>query len=406
MKTDLSKLKVALVADWLTEVGGAENVLIEVAKIFPDAPIFTSQFREKFAPKFFAQRDIRTGWMNIFPRKLRKFLSPLRYVFFAHLDLREFDLVISINNAEAKNLTRANLRENAVHVSYLQGPPTQYYWREYDRYIENPGFGKLNFLARIGLKILLKPMRKMDYNAAQKPDFLLANSTYVQSEIREFYGRESEVLFPPVDVKSIQDFAKKISKNETKKLREKLFDGEDFYMIAGRQVNWKRVDIAVDFAKKTGENLLILGDGAEHEKLVARAKTQPMIYCGSREKTEPKMPKNIKFLPRYDGAKELTKYLVAAKGFLFTSLEPFGITPVESLAVGTPVIAFAKGGARDFIDVKNGVFFDEQNVESLEKAAEVFAKKTWNKNEISRSAEKFSNANFAKNLMEILEEKI
>lgn len=381
--------KVALICDWLTEIGGAEQVLEQVSRIFPKAPIFTSQFRENSSPKYFASRDIQTGWLNIFPRKLRKFISPLRYLYFSHLDLREFDLIISINNAEAKNISRKNMAPNSIHISYMQGPPTQYYWGLYDRYIENPGFGKLNFLARIGLKILVKPLRKVDYNAAQKPDFLLANSQYVAEEINKFYDRKSEILFPPVGVKAIKDFAKKVDKKEVDQLRKKLFAGAGFYLIAGRQVNWKRMDIAIDFAKKTKKNLLLIGDGAEHAALVEQAGK-----C-----------KNIKFLPRYDGARDLTKYLLAAKGFLFTSLEPFGITPVESLSAGTPVIAFREGGSRDFVNEINGEFFARQDAKSLAEAIAKFEDRIFAKNEIIKSAEKFSNENFAKNLVKILNSK-
>lgn len=389
-KMNLDDLKIALVCDWLTEAGGAEKVLEKVAREFPDAPIFTSQFRPKSAPKFFAKKDVRVGWMNVFPRAARKFLSPLRYFYFAHLNLKNFDLVISINNAEAKNISRKNLAPNALHISYLQGPPTQYYWREYERYLQNPGFGKLNFLARFGLKVLVKPLRKIDFKAAQKPDFLLANSRYVADEIREFYGRESTILHPNVDTKTFANLAQKTTATDVKNLRKKLFDGADFYIFAGREVNWKRSDIAVDWAKKSGENLLLVGDGAEHENLVARAKNA----------------KNIKFLPRYDGAKTIAKYFVAARAFIFTSREPFGISPVECLAAGTPVVAFAEGGSRDFLNGGNGVFFDKQNAESLARAMKKFAQKKFDRAEIRESVARFSDGNFAKNLREILAKKL
>ncbi len=390
MKNTHSKPKTAIICDWLTEIGGAEKVLEQVSRMFPEAPIFTSQYRERSAPKYFAKKDIRTGWLNIFPRSLRKFISPLRYIYFNHLNLREFDLIISINNAEAKNISRKNLKPGATHISYLQGPPTQYYWGLYDRYIENPGFGKLNFIARFGLKLLVKPLRKIDLSASKKPHFLVANSHYVAREIKKYYGRESEVLWPNVDVKSVQEFAKKVDKKTAKEIRENLFHGEEFFMIAGRQVNWKRMDVAINFAKETGKNLLVIGDGAEHENLLSLA-----------EKFE-----NIKFLPRYNGAADLAKYLIATKAFLFTSLEPFGITPVEALAAGTPVIAFNEGGSRDFVNEKNGEFFAKQTPKSLANAVEKFEKKKFQEKDISKSTEEFSSANFAKNLEKIINEKV
>lgn len=389
MTNDLKHLKIALVCDWLTETGGAEKVLEQVSRTFPDAPIFTSQFRAKSAPKYFMGRDVRSGWLNVLPRGLRKFISPLRYVYFSHLKLREYDLIVSINNAEAKNISRQNMKPGAIHVSYLQGPPTQYYWREYDRYIKNPGFGKLNFLARIGLKTLVKPLRKIDYAAAQKPDVLLANSHYVADEIHTFYHRDATALWPNVDTETFTKLAQKVDARTKQKLRQELFDGQPFFITAGRQVNWKRLDIAIDFAKKTGQNLLLVGDGAEHVNLVARANGAP----------------NIKFLPHYNGATDIAKYFVAARAFLFTSLEPFGITPVECLACGTPVIAFSSGGSRDFIqDGQNGVFFDGQNAESLAKAVTRFSKIKWNQSHVRQSATQFSNDNFVKSLKVILNE--
>ena len=386
-KNDFANVKIALVCDWLTEVGGAENVLRAVHEMFPRAPIFTSQFRKKSAPKYFANADIRTGWLNIFPRYFRKFISPLRYFYFAHLNLRDYDLIISINNAEAKNISRKNLKKSALHVSYLQGPPTQYYWGLYDKYIANPGFGKLNFLARFGLKLLVKLLRKIDFAAAQRPDVLLANSTYVKSEIREFYQRDSIVLHPNVDVENIAKLAAKIREKDCQNLCQKLFNGEKFFLVAGRQVAWKRQDLAIKACAKIGANLLLVSGGAEHEKLVKLAAQNP----------------HIKFLPHYDGVREIVQYFAAARAFIFPSLEPFGITPVEALAAGCPVAAFAKGGALDFIrDGENGVFFAGQNVDDVVRALRKINEVKFDKKLIQRSAETFSEANFQQNFHEIL----
>jgi len=390
----ISELRVALVCDWLTEVGGAENVLAKIANMFPDAPIYTSQFREKSAPKFFMNRDIRTGWLNIFPRFLRKFMSPLRYFYFAHLQLREYDLIISICNAEAKNISRKNMNKNAIHISYLQGPPTQYYWGMYDEYMKNPGFGKLNFLARLGLKILARSMRKIDFAAGEKPDFLLANSNYVKDEIAKYYKRKSDVLWPNVDVETIAKIVAKVTEKDRENLHKKLFNGEDFFIVSGRQVSWKRIDLAIAACVKISANLLVAGYGAEHEKLVTLAEK---LGQNSR----------IKFLPRYDGIREITEYFAAAKAFIFPSLEPFGITPVEALAAGCPVIAFREGGARDFVrEGENGVFFARQNVDDLATALEKISRIKFDKNVVKNSAQKFSDDEFAKNLREILTEKL
>jgi glycosyltransferase involved in cell wall biosynthesis len=301
--------------------------------------------------------------------------------------LREFDLVISVNNAEAKNISRKNLGKNAVHVSYLQGPPTQYYWGLYDQYLKNPGFGKLNFLARFGLKLLASPLRKTDFKAAQKPDVLLANSTYVKDEIKKYYHRDATVLHPNVDATSMVKIVAKISEKDRNNIQQKLFGGEDFFIVAGRQVGWKRIDLAIQACMELDQNLLVIGDGAEHKKLVELAGQSSQI----------------RFLPRYNGAAEIAKYFVSAKAFIFPSLEPFGITPIEALAAGLPVVALKKGGALDFVeDGKNGVFFAEQTLESLIQALHKISLETFDKKVVQASALTFSEDNFQKAFREIL----
>jgi glycosyltransferase involved in cell wall biosynthesis len=299
--------------------------------------------------------------------------------------------VISINNAEAKNVKTFNPKtgKRALHISYLQGPPTQYYWGLYDEYLRDPGFGKLNFLIRWGLKILIRPLRKIDFKAAQKPDFLLANSSYVKEETRKYYQRDASVLWPSVDVEKIKDLAKKTSPEDMANLRQELFNGQDFWIISGRQANWKRVDLAISACQKLGENLLVAGYGAEHNRLARMAGGQD----------------NIKFLPRYDGTCEIVKYFVSAKGFIFPSLEPFGIVPIEALAAGTPVVALKKGGALDFIkEGKNGVFFKKQNIDDLTAAMKEMDNLKFDKKNIQNSIEQFSTGNFKTNLTKFIEE--
>lgn len=376
------KLRVALVCDWLTEIGGAEQVLLELCRMFPDAPIYTSQYRPKTAP-WFRDRVVRTGWLNLFPRCLRKFMAPLRVFYFNHLTIAGYDVVISVCNAEAKGVKV----ENGVHISYLQGPPTQYYWGLYDEYIKNPGFGKLNFLARAGLKLLLKPMRRSDYRSAQRPDILLANSHYVATEIAKYYRRDSRVVFPPVDVERVAKALEKVGRQDVKDVKRELFGGGDFYVVAGRQVNWKRFDLAVSACAKDVENLLVIGDGPEHDKLVNLAAGSP----------------KIKFLPKYSGVDEIAKYFSAAKGLIFPSLEPFGIVPVEALATGLPILAYRHGGASDIVEKGiNGMFFDQQTPTSLADGIKMFNRHKFNASAIKKSADRFNSRRFRTNIKEII----
>ena len=367
----LKDKKVAIVADWLTTYGGAEKVVKTVSDILPDAPIYTSQYSEKQID-WFRGRDVRTGWVNIFPASLRKILSIPRAIYFSRLDLSDYDIIISITTAESKGV---KTNENQLHISYLQGPPTQYFWGMYDKYVENPGFGVLNPIVRFFFKLLAKPMRKIDYKYAQRPDFLLANSTYSAREIEKYYDRPSEILFPPVDTK-------KFALNTEK---------DDFLISTSRQVNWKRLDLVVGAALETGEKLVLVGGGAEHEKLVKLA--------GGA--------KNIEFVPLIKDAEELSDLVGRAKAFVFPSLEPFGIAPIEALSAGTPVIAFNQGGSLDYIkDGQNGVFFDSQTVEGVIKGIKKFNKLKLNAEKISATAKKFDETQFKQEFERLLKEKI
>jgi glycosyltransferase involved in cell wall biosynthesis len=288
-------------------------------------------------------------------------------MYFSHLDLSEYDVVISITGAEAKYVKTGS---QTKHISYIHAP-TQYYWGKYDQYLSQPGFGILNPLMRFGLKALVGPLRRADYRFAQKPDVLIANSTFVQQEIKQYYNRDSIVVFPPV---SVVDTTLKTKR--------------DGFVIIGRQSNWKRIDLAIESVKQTGDKLTIIGDGAEHAALVKLADGA----------------KNIKFkAPVYDDKKK-SEILASAKGFIFTSQEPFGIAPVEALMTGTPVIALQDGGALDFvIDGKNGVFFNEQTIESLKAAIIRFDLIKFSLAEVKKSAAKFSDANFKKQIKELVD---
>ncbi len=363
--------KVAIVTDWLTTYGGAEKVVKTLHEIFPEAPILTSQYSKKDID-WFDDCDVRTGWLNIFPAKLRKFLGPLRVVYFSNLKLGEFDVIISSCIAESKGI---KTREDQLHISYLQGPPTQYYWGMYDDYVKNPGFGKLNGIVRFFFKLLVKPLRENDYQLSKRPDYIIANSTYSAKEVETYYYRQAAVVFPPVDVDKFRPSAKT----------------SDFYISTSRQVNWKRLDLAVEAFQDLDAKLVLVGGGAEHDKLVALA-------AGSA---------NIEFVPTINDSKELAQLVSKAKAFIFPSLEPFGIAPIEALSAGVPVIAYKKGGVLDYvIENKNGVFFPEQTAESLKKAVLLFEKKRFNKKEVSATAKSFSKDNFKKTIEQFIREKV
>ena len=209
-----SRCSVALVCDWLTTPGGAEKVLLELHRMYPDAPIYTSQYRAK-GIDWFNDATVKTGWLNLFPAKLRKLLGPLRQLYFSHLDLSQYDLIISVTGAEAKSV---KFSPSATHLCYCH-VPTQYYWQFYDQYLAHPGFGIFDPLVRGILKLLITPLRKADLAAAARPTKFITISNYDAAEIKKTYHRDAVVIPPPVDVKrfsaskspSLRKFSTKIS---------------------------------------------------------------------------------------------------------------------------------------------------------------------------------------------------
>ncbi len=158
-------MKVAIVCDWLTNVGGAEKVLLAVHQMYPDAPIYTSQYNPK-GIDWFKDADIRTGYLQHFPTKIRRLIPMFRQKYFDKLDLSEYDLVISVTGAEAKSI---KCGPNTTHICYCH-VPTQYYWQMYDDYVKNPGFGLLNPIVRCFFKLFVTPLKKADFSGAQRPD--------------------------------------------------------------------------------------------------------------------------------------------------------------------------------------------------------------------------------------------
>ena len=353
-------LKVAIVHDWLTG-GGAELVVEQLHKMFPDAPIYTSQ-----ATRYWRQRldgKVKTGILQCWPLPLlKKFTPVLRVWWFTHLNLNDYDLVISSSGAEAKGI---RVPRRVLHINYCHAP-THYYWSRYKEYMNRPGTGLLGNLSRAGLRILIKSMRKWDYKAAQRPDYMIANSKHIKSEIQKYYDRSATVINPPVAIERFRHLA------SNKKRRG--------FVIACRQTPYKRVDIAVRACTKLNLPLTVIGIGPEHRRLKRMA------------------GKTVTFLGKVSD-EVLAEELASAKAFLFPGLEDFGITPVEALAAGTPVIAYAAGGAFDYvIPGKTGILFEEQTVTGLAKALRSFARSNFDSIEISRFSERFSRQQFRRNM--------
>ncbi|HUC87723.1 MAG TPA: glycosyltransferase [Candidatus Binatia bacterium] len=367
----LSELKIAIVCDWLTDFGGAERVVVELHRLFPKAPIYTSQYTPAAIPDL-KDADVRTSWLQHLPKGFKKFLPIARAWSFSRLDLSGYDLVISSTGAEAKAVKTG---PKTVHVCYCHSP-TQYYWNRYEQYLKNPGFpGGFNWLGRFGLKLLVGPLRAWDHRVAQKPDLMIANSAHSQSMIKRYYQRDSVVVAPPVDTARFKP------KAETQKRHG--------FVTAGRQTPYKRIDLAVAACSKLGLPLTVIGNGPEHNKLVRLAGATVEFKT---DVSDSQMP----------------GYFQSAEAFIFPSnVEDFGITAVEALAAGTPVIAFDQGGPKDYIEPgKTGEFFTEQSADSLASVLKQFKPGDYDHKVIERSAEQFSISKFRTSVETVLQEAI
>jgi glycosyltransferase involved in cell wall biosynthesis len=360
----MKQIKVAIVHDWLIG-GGAELVVEQIHKMYPDAPIFTSMC----TPKWRKRLDDRvvTGWLGRWPfTKIYKILPLFRMWWFSRLKLQEYDLVISSSgNGEAKFI---NVPKQTRHIMYCHSP-THFYWRHYQQYLDNPKSGIFNPLIRLGLKLLVKPLRKMDRKAAQKPDLIIANSTHIKRDIQTYYGRDSVVIHPPVD---LSRFTKLHSTNRIG------------FITVGRQVPYKRIDLIVQACSKLSVPLTVIGRGPEHGKLVNLAGP------------------SVRFLDNASD-EQVALELSKAQAFIQASMEDFGITAIEAMASGTPVIALKAGGALDYvIDNKTGLFFDEQNSDSLTTTLASFTHSSFNFSKIRDYASNYSSSIFQKNLLKVL----
>ena len=405
-------MKVALVCDWLTNVGGAEKVLLRLHQLYPEAPIYTSQYDPK-GIGWFDDADVRTGPLQKYPAKLRRLLGAKRQKWFDELDLSEYDLIISVTGAEAKSVKSGKWRArhglpsknpNGIHICYCH-VPTQYYWQMYDDYVKNPGFGVFNPVVRGVFKRMVKKLRAKDYEGAQRPEYFVTISGYAKELIEQYYKRDAVVIHPPVEIEEFRS-QEGISRTRVAPARRHgrsaLILGRNlrnvleipslapYYIITSRQVNWKRIDLAVKACIRLGRKLLVVGEGPEHGALVKMARESEWV----------------EFVPLL-GKDRLAELLAGAKGYLFPSMEPFGIAPVEALASGCPVIAFGKGGALDYVrDGENGVLFARQTVKSLVDAIERFEKMKFDRNKVAKSVVGFDARRFDKEILDYVKKKL
>jgi glycosyltransferase involved in cell wall biosynthesis len=351
-------MKIALVHDYLSQDGGAEKVLEAFHEIWPEAPIFVL-FHDKKAIRRFHSADVRESWLARVPlgRKRYQWLLPLMPLATESYRLDDYDVVLSSVSAFAKGVITS---PQTIHISYCH-TPTRYLWSDTHSYLEDLQVPRF-------IKLLLPPvldrLRNWDRRASDRVDRYIANSDIVRGRIEKYYERESDVIFPPVDTELFR-----ISPNIG-----------DYFVTGGRLVPYKRIDMVVHVFNRLGYPLKVFGDGSELKSLRREARG------------------NIQFLGRISDEDKAT-LLSEARAFIHPQVEDLGITPIESMASGRPVIAYDRGGVRETVVAgKTGVFFADQTWESLLDAVLHFDEYVWDPVEIRIHAEQFSQHSFERNI--------
>ena len=379
----MEKLKIALVHDFLLYPGGAERVLQVLSDMYPEAPIYTLLYNEEKIGDMFKGKDIRPSYLQKFPKFLRKhyrWLLPFFPVVPETFDFREYDLVISSSGAWTKGIVT---KLDTTHVAYLHSP-MRFVWDYNEKYLKEqkkkPGFF---------LKLVLNYLRVWDRLAAERPDYIIANSRYTQKRVAKYYRRESTVIYPPVNnndkfpITNDKSNPNDQISNDKKNTKYEIPDTK-YFLIVSRLSPYKKVDVAVEAFNKLGLPLVVIGQG-QQEKYLRKIAGE-----------------NIKILGWQDD-ETVRKYFQNARAFIFPCEDDFGIAPVEAMAHGVPVVALRKGGVLETVQEGiTGEFFDAQTPEVLADGVRRFMlnENKYDKNVIKARAQDFSEERFRKEMGE------
>lgn len=359
-------MKIALIHDHLTQEGGAERVLKVFQEIWPAAPTYTLVYDAGRIGHLFAGHRIVTSFLQRLPgaRRHPQWYLPLMPTATESYDLRPYDVVLSSCSAFAKGVIT---RSNTVHVCYCH-TPTRYLWSDTHQYVEDLPYPR--FVKR-KIRRLLTGLRTWDQLAAQRVDRYVANSRNVAERIAKYYRRESDIVYPPVE---IEQFAS-----------AKGGRG-NYYLTGGRLVPYKRFDLVVAAFNRLNIPLKVFGEGPALPRLRKMAKS------------------NVEFLGKVDG-KTLADRYASALAFIQPQVEDFGITAIEAMATGRPVIAYAAGGAVETVlPGQTGAFFDEQSWESLADAVIRFQPEDYQASRIRQHASQFGVFAFRTKICQIVEQ--
>ena len=356
-------LKIAIVADWMTNYGGAESVISAFHELFPEAPIYTSMYKPEKMRELGSLKKIHTTYLDKIPGAKHQWLLGLMPTAVEMMNLDEYDIVLSSCHSVSKGVIT---KPSTLHISYCH-TPMRYAWESWDFESRLQKFPR--FLHGM-IRKQMKKIRRWDAAAAQRVDQYLANSTYISGKIKEHYNRKSHVIYPPVRIEKFVPVP---------------HPTEDYYFSVGRLIPYKKFDLLVETFNELGLKLKIAGTGPDLEKLKAMAKP------------------NVEILGFVDEEK-LPELYANCKGFLFPQMEDAGIVPLEAMASGRPVIAFNQGGSLDtMVEGKTGIFFGEQTVESLGAAIRKFEPMTFDPQAIRKHAEQFDIEHFKEKILKYIE---
>lgn len=368
-------MKLALIHDHLTQHGGAENLLLSLQEIWPKAPTYTLIYDTKRAHQDFRGKDIRTSWLQKLPfaKKHYQTYLPLMPSATESYDLREFDIVVSSASALAKGIITG---AKTLHICYCH-TPTRYLWSDTHTYVRELRYP---WIVKKIIPRTLTRLRMWDKLAADRVDVFIANSEIVRQRIKKYYKHESEVIYPPVDIEKLSpDYI-----NDFSYMAEDRGASVPFFLIGGRLVYYKRFDIAIRAFNKLGISLKVFGTGPEFLRLKKIAKGN-IVFLGQVSEEE-----KIKLYQR-------------CTAFLHPHEEDFGITAVEAMACGRPVVAYRAGGAMETIkEGVTGMFFDDQDWAALADTVIRTDFTQFDPKEISDHAQKFSKERFKREMEEFV----
>jgi len=353
----------AISHDWLNQRGGAEDVLESLVRVLPGAPIYTSIFSPEAMPHTYQEWDIRTSFLNRAPGihgHHQRYL-PFYPSAFGSLDLSGHDLVVSNKSGFAHGV---RMDPTATHVCYCL-TPTRFLWR-FDQYVEQE---EISPAVRVALQPFISLMKRWDFAAAQRVDHFISISNIIRQRVQTYYHRDSVVIFPPVDTSRF----------------EPASQVKDYFLFVGRLVPYRRVDLLVEAFNRLGLPLVIAGTGRDRERLEEMAAPN-IIFAG------------------YVADADLPNLMSQARAFVWPGEEDFGIAPVQAMAAGRPVIAYAAGGALDTVVPSAGRLFAEQSVTAIIEAVDEFEPEAFSTGEIVAHARSFDTAVFERKMTDFIEQ--